>query len=79
MKRKQVSGPLLKWSLCRRGRVVTCQLDKSGNKYRVSVKPYGQSQNKLVELYDATASAFQRHATVVASLRNSGWTTVAYR
>lgn len=79
MKRKRLSGTLLKWILCRRGRMVTCKLDKAGNHYRVSVQPYGQRENKLVELFDATATAFQRHAAVVANLRDNGWTTVAYR
>ncbi len=78
MKRRRLTGTLLKWILCRRGRVVTCQLDKAGNHYRVSVQPYGQ-RDRVVELFDATAAAFQRHAAVVASLRDSGWTTVAYR
>jgi hypothetical protein len=58
--------------------VVTCQLDKAGNRYRVSVQPYGQ-RDRVVELFDATAAAFQRHAAVVASLRDSGWTTLGYR
>jgi hypothetical protein len=79
MKRRSLKVQLLKWILCRRGRVVTCQLDRTGRQYRLSVQPYGQRENRFVELFDATAAAFQRHAAVVTNLRDSGWTTVAYR
>ena len=79
MKRRRLSSTLLKWILSRRGRIVTCQLDKAGDRYRVTVEPVDHGGNRFVELYDATATAFRRHAAVVAHLRDTGWTTVAYR
>ena len=79
MKRRSFKVQLLKWILCRQGRVVTCQVERSGNHYQVSLAPYDQPKNRLVELFDANVMAFQRHAALVANLRESGWTTVAYR
>jgi hypothetical protein len=69
---------LLKWILCRRGHIVTCQIDRAGSRYRVSVLPHGQHKSRLVEMFDANLTAFQRHAALVAGLRDCGWTTVDY-
>jgi hypothetical protein len=79
MKRRSLKVQLLKWILCRRGRVVTCQVDRAGNRYRVSVLPQGQHKSRLVEMFDANVMAFQRHAALVTDLRDRGWTTLAYR
>ena len=79
MKRRSLKTQLLKWILCRRGRVVTCQVDRAGNRYRVSVLPNDRPKNQLIEMFDANVMAFQRHAALVAELRDRGWTTLAYR
>jgi hypothetical protein len=79
MKRRSFRVRLLRWILCRRGRVLMCQLERAGDRYRVSVLPYGQSKTRFEELFDAGVAAFARHAELVTGLRDRGWTTLGYQ
>ena len=60
MRRRRLSGTLLKWILIRRGQSVACQVDRIGKLFRVSIHRLGYPEHRRVELYDATATAFQR-------------------
>ena len=82
MKRAQTSHssrPLLKWILCKGQHLITCQVERAGDRFQVSVLPDGTRDRGLVRLFDAGLTAFQRHAALVADLRGTGWTLVAYR
>jgi hypothetical protein len=56
-----------------------CQIERTGRSYRVSVRPQGRHGRLYEKSFDASVSAFQRHAALVAGLRGAGWTSVAYR
>jgi hypothetical protein len=56
-----------------------CQIDRTGETYRVSVRPQGRRGRLYEKQFNASVNAFQRHAMLVAGLRGAGWTSVAYR
>jgi hypothetical protein len=56
-----------------------CQIERTGRSYRVSVRPQGRHGRLYEKSFDASVSAFQRHAALIAGLRGAGWTSVAYR
>ena len=75
----RTSRPLLNWVLCRGRQLLMCQVEQTGESYRVSVRPQGRRRRLYEKTFDASVNAFQRHATLVAGLRGAGWTSVAYR
>ena len=75
----KTSRPLLNWVLCRGRQLLMCQIERTGESYRVSVRPQGRHRRLYERTFDASVNAFQRHASLVASLRGAGWTSVAYR
>jgi hypothetical protein len=73
--------PLLDWVL-RRGRdLLRLRVERTGDRYHVSVSPANRPQQKplYINVFHACPNAFQRHAVLVASFREAGWTSVAYR
>jgi hypothetical protein len=70
--------PVLSWVLCRGRQLLTCQVERTGNDYRVSALPNGRRDPLYVKQFDASLEAFQSHAALVADLRGLGWMSVAY-
>ena len=75
------SRPLLDWILRRGQQVLRLQIERTGDRYQVSVSPAGRQQQKpfYTKVFGACPTAFQRHAALVASFREAGWTSVVYR
>lgn len=72
--------PLLDWVLGRGREVIRLRVARTGERYRVSVSPaHPQHQKPLFYVFRASPKAFQRHAALVASFREAGWTSVTYR
>lgn len=71
--------PLLNWVLCRGWQLLTCRVERTGNRYKVSALTHGGRHNVYVKRFDAGLAAFQNHAALVAGLRRAGWVSVAYR
>ena len=73
--------PLLDWFLRRGREVLRLQVERTGDRYQVSVSPVNRRQQKplFISVFHACPNAFQRHAALVASFREAGWTSVAYR
>jgi hypothetical protein len=70
--------PVLSWVLCRGRRLLTCQVERTGNEYRVSALPHGHRDPLYVKQFAASLEAFQTHAALVADLRGLGWMSVTY-
>jgi hypothetical protein len=81
MKRTRSVSPrlLLNWVLCRGRQLLTCRVERTGDRYRVSALTPGESRRLFVKRFDAGLAAFQSHAALVADLRRAGWMSVAYR
>jgi hypothetical protein len=80
MNRTPVSPrPLLRWVLCRGWQLLTCRIDRTGDRYRVSALTHGRRYHVYTKRFDASVAAFQDHAALVAHLRRAGWVSVAYR
>ena len=73
--------PLLDWVLRRGREVLRLQVERTGDRYQVSVSPADRQQRKplYTNVFRACPHAFQRHALLVALFRKAGWTSVAYR
>jgi hypothetical protein len=73
--------PLLDWVLRRGREVLRLRVERTGDRYHVSVSLANRPQQKplYVNVFHAGRNAFQRHAVLVASFREAGWTSVAYR
>jgi hypothetical protein len=73
--------PLLDWVLRRGREALRLQVERTGDRYQVSVSADGGRRLKplYVNLFRACPNAFQRHAALVALFREAGWTSVAYR
>lgn len=72
---------LLDWVLRRGREALRLQVERSGDRYNVSVSPANRQQQKplYTNVFHACPNAFQRHAALVALFRDAGWTSVAYR
>ena len=72
---------LLDWVLRRGREVLRLQVERTGDRYHVSVSPANRRRKKplYVNVFRLCPNALQRHATLVASFREAGWTSVAYR
>jgi hypothetical protein len=75
----RTSRTLLNWVLCRGRQILMCQVERTGESYSVCVRPHGRRARLYAKKFDASVTAFHRHATLVAGLRGAGWTSVAYR
>lgn len=71
--------PLLRWSLRHGRRQLTCQVERAGGRYRVSVRTHEGREQLFENRFDRSLQAFQRHAALVGDLRAMGWTIVTYR
>jgi hypothetical protein len=71
---------LLRWVFQRDNQLVTCQLDREGRQaaYTLSLVPHWDVKQSVSETYDASVSAFRRHAAIADQLRRDGWTMAAY-
>jgi hypothetical protein len=72
---------LLDWVLRRGREVLRLQVERTGDRYQVSVSPANRQHKKplYTNVFHACPNAFQRHAALVASFREAGWASVAYR
>ena len=73
--------PLLHWVLLRGRDVLRLRVERTGDRYQVSVSPAKGQQLKPLyfDVFHACSSAFQCHAMLVAWFREAGWTSVVYR
>ena len=72
--------PLLDWMLRRGREVLRLQVERTGDRYQVSVSPANRRQRPFyTNVFHGCPHAFQRHAALVALFREAGWTSVAYR
>ena len=71
---------LLRWVFRRDTHLVTCQLDREGQRaaYMLSLVPHWDVRQAVVETFDAGVTAFRRHAAVAEELRRQGWTLASY-
>jgi hypothetical protein len=71
---------LLRWVFQRENRLLTCKLDRDDRQssYTVSLLPHWDLRHAAAETFDASVSAFRRHAAVADRLRSQGWTLAAY-
>ena len=74
------SVQMLCWMFQRRNNAVTCEVDFDARHpaYEVYVTPPRGSSGVHVERFDRAAGALQRHAQIVAQLRQAGWTLAGY-
>jgi hypothetical protein len=64
----------LHWLLCRDRRALSCDLSMDGDeKYVVYVIPLWDGELSIAETFRRPLDALQRHAEIVAFLRESGW------
>ncbi len=70
--------PLLNWVLSRGRETLACQVARTGDQYRVSVQQNGRKGRLYVRGFGGSLNAFERHAAMVARLRDAGWTSIAY-
>ena len=78
MKRPTEATPVLRWTFRRGNDVVACQVERAADTYQVCVIPYSGVGRFLIERFDAGINAFQRHASIAAYLRGTGWKLAAY-
>ena len=57
---------------------LTCSVEGSRSSYRLLVIPNGQTDAAVVEAFDSSAAALQRHAELAAALRDRGWAVISY-
>ena len=72
--------PLIRWAFERDQHYVTCGVSMSpdGPFYEVATTPLWSPEDLVVERFDTPIGAMQRHAAIVESLRDAGWTLSAY-
>jgi len=78
--RKRRAIRLLRWVFQREHRLLTCQLDRDGQRasYTLSLVPHWDVRQSVIELHQDGAAAFQRHAAIAGQLREQGWILDAY-
>ena len=78
--RKNRTIRILRWVFQRENRLLTCQLDGNSRQssYTLSLVPHWDVRQAAAETFDASVSAFRRHAAVADQLRSEGWTLAAY-
>jgi len=65
---------ILRWSFVKLGHVITCEIRTNGlNEHDVCVVPHWNIGASIVERHDRVIGAFERHAEIISSLRQTGW------
>ena len=77
---RQTPPPLVRWEFERDQRHLTCSVSVAADtpNYEVAMLPLWSNGVSAVERFDTPSDALQRHAAIVADLRNAGWTISAY-
>ena len=77
---RRVDTPsVVRWCFLRGNELLTCQIHPlRGGRFRLSLVPFGGTGRSAIETFGSIFSALQRHAAIAASLRQAGWTVVAY-
>ena len=57
---------------------LTCSVEGSRSSYRLLVIPNGHADAAVVEPFDSSAAALQRHAELASALRDRGWAVISY-
>jgi hypothetical protein len=57
---------------------LTCSVEGHRLSYRLLIVPNGHADAAIVEAFDSSAAALQRHAAVAAALRDRGWAVISY-
>jgi hypothetical protein len=74
-----VASPVLvEWTFQFGDDRLTCRVDGSRLSYRLLVVINGHIDTALVEAFDSSAAALQRHAALAAALRDRGWAVISY-
>jgi hypothetical protein len=68
-----MSMPILRWTFRRNTSTLTCEIDAVEKGFSVSIVPHWDLRATVVEHYDATMSALERHADIALRLRDAGW------
>jgi hypothetical protein len=69
--------PMMPWMLQRGKNAITCRLDARGKRsYELCVLPHWDPSSAIIERFDASTSAFMRHAKVASLLRENGWMVI---
>lgn len=71
---------LIRWIFRRGTHLLTCQLTRqvNGREYNVSLVPHWDRAHEGTDTFGSAISALHRHAAIATTLRESGWTLVAY-
>jgi len=73
------TGDFLRWQFRQGKRLLTCGIAKSdASGYSVVTVPHNNVRKGTVEIYKDLVSALQRHASIAAQLRASGWSIASY-
>jgi hypothetical protein len=70
--------PVVHWTFQFGADRLTCSVEGARSSYRVLLVPNGHADSALVETFDSSAAALQRHAALAARLRDRGWALVSY-
>jgi hypothetical protein len=77
--RRADTPSVVRWSFLRGNELLTCQIHRlPGGRFRLSLVPFAGTGRSVIETFGSIFSALQRHAAIAASLRQAGWTVVAY-
>lgn len=73
-----IPGPvrILRWNFLRDDKILTCEVDMSGNQYDVCLVPHWDVGASMIETFDRSSSALSRHAEIARELRDTGWLLV---
>lgn len=71
---------MLRWIFRRGTHLLVCELAHFLDRpcYALSLIPEWDKPHSATEQFDTGVAAFQRHAAIVTSLRECGWTVIAY-
>lgn len=68
--------PTLRWVFQKGPERLTCEVDATPAGWDVCVIPHEDPAAGAIEWFDASMSAFRRHAEIASRLRDRGWSVV---
>lgn len=69
--------PMLRWVFQRHANMLTCELAAgTGPYFDVSIVPHWNLAASVIERFEASMPAFERHADIALRLREAGWSLV---
>jgi hypothetical protein len=72
--------PFIRWEFERDHRHLMCAIHAmpAASLYEVATVPLWDVGRTAVETFNSPSAALQRHASIAADLRSTGWTVAAY-